>query len=71
MQCLNCNSIISNRKKYCSNKCQAEYQYKVYIDRWKSGLEAGLRGNYQISMHIKTYLFKIIIINVADVDGAK
>ena len=29
MLCLNCNSIISNRKKYCSNKCQAEYQYKV------------------------------------------
>ena len=58
MQCLNCNSNLSNRKKYCSNKCQAEYQYKQYINNWKIGLETGMRGDYQISMHIKTYLFK-------------
>ena len=57
MLCLNCNSIISNRNKYCSNKCQLEYQYKKYINNWKSGLINGMRGNYQISMHIKTYLF--------------
>ena len=58
MLCLNCNSIISNRIKYCSNKCQAEYQYRSYIGNWKNGLETKLRGNYQISMHIKTYLFR-------------
>lgn len=58
MLCLNCNKIISKKNKYCSNKCQAEYKYKKYIDDWKAGLESGMRGDYQISMHIKTYLFQ-------------
>ena len=56
--CLNCNSIIPSRNKYCSNFCQLEYQYKTYINNWKNGFEDGMRGDYQISMHIKTYLFK-------------
>lgn len=57
MFCLNCNAQILNNRKYCSNKCQKEYQYKKYIENWKNGLENGMRGSYQISMHIKTYLF--------------
>lgn len=57
MFCLNCNTQILNNRKYCSNKCQKEYQYKKYIENWKNGLENGMRGSYQISMHIKTYLF--------------
>ena len=35
MLCLNCNKEISNRNKYCSIKCQKEYEYKNYILRWK------------------------------------
>lgn len=35
MLCLNCNNEIVNRNKYCSNKCQKEYEYKNYILRWK------------------------------------
>ena len=58
IHCLNCNSVIPSRNKYCSNTCQLEYQYKAYINNWKNGLENGMRGDYQISMHIKTYLFK-------------
>lgn len=58
MQCLNCGIIINNRNKYCSNKCQIDYQYKKYIDEWKKGKKGGLRGEYQISSYIKTYLFK-------------
>lgn len=57
MLCLNCNLPILNKRKYCSNKCQKEYQYKEYIERWKQGIESGMRGDYQISMNIKTYLF--------------
>ena len=56
MRCLNCDSIITKRNKYCNNKCQKEYEYKQYIERWKSGKETGMRGEYQISMYIKTYL---------------
>lgn len=58
MNCLNCNQKINNKNKFCSNKCQKEYEYKNYIERWKNNQETGLRGEYQISMHIKTYLFK-------------
>ncbi len=58
MLCLNCQKTILNKRKYCSNKCQKEYEYKTYIENWKKGLESGMRGNYQISMHIKTYLFE-------------
>ena len=58
MFCLNCKSSILNKRKYCSNKCQKEYEYKTYIENWKKGIENGMRGDYQISMHIKTYLFR-------------
>ena len=58
MLCLNCEKLILKKRKYCSNKCQKEYQYKRYIENWKKGLENGMRGDYQIPMHLKTYLFK-------------
>ena len=58
MECLNCEKQILNKRKYCSNKCQKEYEYKTYIENWKKGIENGMRGNYQISMHIKTYMFE-------------
>ncbi len=58
MNCLNCGKSVSNRNKYCNVKCQKEYQYKKYILNWKNGKEKGTRGEYQISMHIKRYLFE-------------
>lgn len=58
MNCLNCQMAINKRNKFCSNKCQKEYEYKQYINRWKKDEETGLRGEYQISMHIKMYLFR-------------
>lgn len=55
--CLNCGKVLSNRQtKYCSNICQADYQYNQYINRWKSGEETGLSGEYGISQHIRRYL---------------
>lgn len=58
MKCLNCNKEIKNRNKYCSIKCQKEYEYNTYIDKWKKGQINGMRGTYQISMHVRTYLLK-------------
>lgn len=58
MKCFNCGIETNKRNKYCSINCQKEYQYKEYIKEWKNGNVNGLRGEYQISMHIKTYLFK-------------
>lgn len=33
-------------------------RYKKYIENWKKGDKDGIRGEYQISMYIKTYLFR-------------
>ena len=55
-RCLNCGVVIPIKHKYCSGKCQQDYQYKTYIDRWKCGLENGMRGEYLVSQHIKRYL---------------
>lgn len=32
-KCLNCNKTINHKGKYCSQKCQNEYQYKNYITK--------------------------------------
>ena len=58
MKCINCNKNINNRNKYCSIKCQKEHEYATFIEQWKKGNIDGMRGKYQISMHIKTYLLK-------------
>ncbi|MEK7089345.1 MAG: HNH endonuclease signature motif containing protein [Patescibacteria group bacterium] len=42
--------------KYCSNKCQLEYQYQLYIRRWKAGEVVGLQGLGIVSGYIKRYL---------------
>jgi hypothetical protein len=41
---------------YCSNVCQIEYQYYVYIQRWKMGEIKGLQNTGIVSGHIKKYL---------------
>ena len=58
MKCINCKNETSKRNKYCSIKCQKEYEYKEYIKKWKKGNKSGIRGDYQISMYIKRYLFE-------------
>lgn len=39
-KCINCNKNIPNRNKYCSLKCQKEFEYKSYIDNWKKRYRA-------------------------------
>ena len=59
MNCLECGKSINKRNaKFCNNKCQANYQYKNYINNWKNGIENGMSGKYQMSHHIKRYLFE-------------
>lgn len=55
--CLSCGQALDGNRKYCDTHCQMEFQYKQYIERWKNGLEDGLRGEYQVSLHIRRYLF--------------
>lgn len=55
--CIYCGNILtSNQTKYCSTKCQQLHQRDEYIKRWKDGLEDGLKGEYQLSKHIRSYL---------------
>lgn len=55
--CLNCGKKLNRKQsKYCSNECQKQYQYKKYIERWKDGLEDGMKGKYQLSNYIVKYI---------------
>lgn len=57
--CLFCGKSLENRQSlFCSVTCQSEYHYNEYIERWKQGLESGLKGEYQVSDRIKKYLFR-------------
>ena len=42
--------------KYCSNVCQQEFQYQLFIKRWKKGEETGVRNIGVVSKHIKKFL---------------
>ena len=44
--------------KYCSNKCQLEYQRQCYIKDWKSGKLQGPQSIGTVSSQIKNYLRK-------------
>jgi len=59
--CLNCGKKLTNRQtKYCSNQCQHDYHYKVYIDNWKNGINSGTKGEawIDVSGFIKRYIFE-------------
>lgn len=57
--CPECRAEVHKRyNKYCSNKCQMDFQYRQYIIAWKLGDVAGDRGvNAKgISHHVIRYL---------------
>ncbi|MDB5164673.1 MAG: hypothetical protein JWL89_299 [Candidatus Saccharibacteria bacterium] len=57
--CLQCEKTnLRKGYRYCSNKCQMDYQYEQYIVRWKAGLVDGSRGvsAKNISGHLTRYL---------------
>ena len=59
MLCLNCSAPPRRKSyKYCSNKCQTDYQYKKFIEKWKAGLIDGNKGKQfpQLSNHLKRFL---------------
>lgn len=59
MNCLNCNKpLVKGQKKYCSNNCQKEFQYKQYIKQWKNNEVDGKSGQFGTSAYIKKYLME-------------
>lgn len=59
--CLSCGKELHgsrSNQKFCNSKCQNDYAYKQYIERWKNGEETGIIGEYGISHYLKRYLFE-------------
>ncbi len=60
MNCINCGRKNTTRHqvKYCSNKCQANCQYRIYIKAWKLNNRNGNKGilTRNISGYLKRYL---------------
>jgi hypothetical protein len=58
--CLNCSLPLKKQDKYCSLKCQYEYQYLNYLELWKNGLVSGTKGvtTKFVSGYIRRYLFE-------------
>jgi len=58
--CLNCSKELSNHKlKYCSSKCQIDFQYKSWINEWLANKTDKIEGGlYKVSYHIRRYLFE-------------
>jgi hypothetical protein len=57
--CKNCGSEIASGKKYCTNICQQEKQYKDYISRWLKGEETGnIANDMEISSYVRRWIFE-------------
>lgn len=57
--CLNCGKPVKwGEAKYCSNRCQADFQYRQYIANWKRGNETGLIAQEFVSRHLRRFLIE-------------
>lgn len=55
--CLSCQKETARSGyKYCSNKCQGDYQYQTFIKRWFAGETSGLIKLGVVSRHVKRFL---------------
>ena len=61
MNCLCCGKELSKTaKKYCSVKCQKEYEQQIWEEKWLSDqVDGNCDSNWtQIRDRVRTYLFK-------------
>lgn len=61
MTCLTCGKQLNkNATKYCSKKCEKEFQLCTYIEQWKEGKHTGTIGIKKPvpSKYIQTYFKK-------------
>ncbi len=60
--CLVCGKILRGRsqKEYCSNTCQSEKRFSIYIEEWRKGKQDGGMGvsSRSISRHVRRYLLE-------------
>lgn len=48
----------SSKSLFCSIQCHRNFLYREYIRRWKLGEESGIQSKYDVSNHIRRYLFE-------------
>lgn len=60
INCKNCNKEFndrpSNKRVFCSNRCQVDHHRSLYVEEWKSGGPGG-KGNY-LSNHVRNHLIE-------------
>lgn len=57
--CDYCGNVLTGKgKNFCNNTCSHNYKYAIYINKWLQNLENGIKGKYEISAHIRRYLFE-------------
>lgn len=59
-ECTNCKNQFTkkNQMKFCSPKCQAEYQHNKYIDDWLNNKVSGGSGEGAVSSFVRKWLFQ-------------
>lgn len=61
--CLNCGALIEHPKntkhKYCSNSCQQEYEYKLWVEKYKEDNSIAINTKWgQIPGYLRRYIFE-------------
>lgn len=57
--CPNCGNIVLKKpNKYCCQKCQIDWQYNDYIEKWKNGDVNGLNSLGNVNGYVKRFLRK-------------
>lgn len=57
--CLNCGiQLIGKKRKYCSNPCQGEYEYRQTIEKWKRGELSGYHAGEAITSWLRKYILE-------------
>ena len=58
--CLCCGKIVKKSgTSFCSRQCSSNYQYLIFINKWKLNLEDGLRNNgFTTNKMIRRYLWE-------------
>ena len=61
--CLNCGALIEHTKntkhKYCSNSCQQEYEYKLWVEKYKEDNSIAINTKWgQIPSYLRRYIFE-------------
>lgn len=58
--CLNCGKSFTPSRnstgKYCTLKCQQDYQHKQKVSAWKAGKLDGRKGKYGIANYVRRYM---------------